>query len=76
MSFDELTWRPFFVHNLSDAPVWKTLRTVVSNAVKKNSLKPGVDVMIAIFGDFRQFSTKNLAFFSKTGLPVHHTKTG
>jgi hypothetical protein len=29
-------------------------------------LKPGVDVMIPIFCDFRQFSAKKLAFFSKT----------
>jgi hypothetical protein len=28
----------------------------------------GVDVMITIFGDFRQFSAKKLAFFSKTNV--------
>jgi hypothetical protein len=27
---------------------------------------PGVDVMITIFCDFRQFSAKKMAFFSKT----------
>jgi hypothetical protein len=30
------------------------------------NLAPGVDVMIKIFCDFCQFSTKKLAFFSKT----------
>jgi hypothetical protein len=31
---------------------------------------PGVDVMITIFGDFRQFSAKKLAFFSKTNVMI------
>jgi hypothetical protein len=30
----------------------------------------GVDVMITIFCDFRQFSAKKLAFFSKTNVMV------
>jgi hypothetical protein len=34
--------------------------------VKARYIKPGVDVMITIFGDFRQFSAKKLAFFCKT----------
>jgi hypothetical protein len=33
-------------------------------------LKPGVDVMIKIFGDFRQFSTKSFVFFSKTNVMI------
>jgi hypothetical protein len=37
---------------------------VVYKSVK--NIKPGVDVMITILCDFRQFSAKNLAFFSKT----------
>jgi hypothetical protein len=32
---------------------------------------PGVDVMITIFCDFRQFSTKKLAFFSKTNVMIN-----
>jgi hypothetical protein len=32
--------------------------------------KPGVDVMITIFCDFRQFSPKKLAFFSKTNVMI------
>jgi hypothetical protein len=38
--------------------------------IKSNLLpwKPGVDVMITIFGDFRQFSTKKMAFSQKTKL--------
>jgi hypothetical protein len=31
---------------------------------------PGVDVMITIFCDFRQFSMKKLAFFSKTNVMI------
>jgi hypothetical protein len=34
-------------------------------------LKPGVDVMITIFCDFRQFSAKKFAFFSKTNVMVN-----
>jgi hypothetical protein len=30
----------------------------------------GVDVMIAIFGDFRQFSAKKMAFVSKTNVMI------
>jgi hypothetical protein len=33
-------------------------------------LQPGVDVMIAIFCDFQQFSAKKLAFFSKTNVMI------
>jgi hypothetical protein len=32
---------------------------------------PGVDVMITIFCYFRQFSTKKLAFFSKTNVMIN-----
>jgi hypothetical protein len=32
--------------------------------------RPGVDVMITIFGDFCQFSAKKLAFFSKTNVMI------
>jgi hypothetical protein len=31
---------------------------------------PGVDVMIAIFCDFLQFSAKKLAFFSNTNVMI------
>jgi hypothetical protein len=33
--------------------------------VRKQSGLPGVGIMITIFCDFRQFSAKKLAFFSK-----------
>jgi hypothetical protein len=33
-------------------------------------LLPGVDVMITIFCDFRRFSAKKLAFFSKTNVMI------
>jgi hypothetical protein len=33
-------------------------------------LHQGVDVMITIFSDFRQFSAKKLAFFSKTNVMI------
>jgi hypothetical protein len=32
--------------------------------------RPGVDVMITIFCDFRQFSAKKLAFFSQTNIKI------
>jgi hypothetical protein len=32
--------------------------------------RTGVDVMITIFGDFRQFSAKKLAFFSKSNVLI------
>jgi hypothetical protein len=31
----------------------------------------GVDVMIIIFGDFRQFSAKKMAFFSQTNVMIN-----
>jgi hypothetical protein len=34
----------------------------------------GVDVMITIFHDFRQFSEKKLAFFSKTNVTINFFK--
>jgi hypothetical protein len=34
------------------------------------SKTPGADVMITIFGDFRQFSAKNLAFFLNTNVMI------
>jgi hypothetical protein len=33
-------------------------------------LEPGTDVTITIFCDFRQFSAKKLAFFSKTNVMI------
>jgi hypothetical protein len=38
----------------------------VSEKRFKTCIRPGVDVMITIFGDLWQFSAKKLAFFSKT----------
>jgi hypothetical protein len=35
---------------------------------------PGVDVMIIIFCDFRQFSVKKMAFFSKTNVMIIFSK--
>jgi hypothetical protein len=37
---------------------------------KSEAGRPGVDVMITIFGDFWQFSAKKLAFFSKTNVMI------
>jgi hypothetical protein len=34
------------------------------------TISSGVDVMIAIFCDFRQFSAKKLMFFSKTNVMI------
>jgi hypothetical protein len=34
------------------------------------TISSGVDVMITIFCDFRQFSAKKLAFFSKTNVMI------
>jgi hypothetical protein len=34
--------------------------------IKPAGFEPGVDVMITIFCDFRLFSAKKMAFFSKT----------
>jgi hypothetical protein len=34
--------------------------------------RPGVDVMISIFFDFRQFLPKILAFFSKTNVMIKY----
>jgi hypothetical protein len=37
-------------------------------------VKPGVDVMITIFCDFRQFSAQKLAFFSKNNVTIKFTQ--
>jgi hypothetical protein len=37
----------------------------------KNVTKSGVDVMIAIFCDFHQFSAKKWRFFSKTNVMIN-----
>jgi hypothetical protein len=37
-----------------------------STGLKTDRRTWGIDVMITIFDDFKQFSAKNLAFFSKT----------
>jgi hypothetical protein len=37
--------------------------------------KSGTDVMITIFCDFRQFSAKKLAFFSKTNIMINFLQT-
>jgi hypothetical protein len=44
---------------------------VVAVNLKVVGLAPGVDVMIAFFCDFRPFSTKKLAFFSKTNVMIN-----
>jgi hypothetical protein len=38
--------------------------------LKVVGLAPGVDVMITIFCDFRQFSAKKLALFSKNNVMI------
>jgi hypothetical protein len=43
--------------------------SVASNVPLKGE-RPGVDVRITIFCDFRQFSAKKLAFFSKTNVMI------
>jgi hypothetical protein len=42
-------------------------RSVWDNGFEQKS---GVDVMITIFGDFRHFLAKKLAFFSKTNVMI------
>jgi hypothetical protein len=42
----------------------------VNLADVQTSASPGVDVMITIFCDFRQFLAKKLAFFSKTNVMI------
>jgi hypothetical protein len=37
---------------------------------RSDILHLGIDVMITIFCDFRQFSAKKLAFFSKTNVMI------
>jgi hypothetical protein len=49
----------FFTHN----------GAIITPVVLKKST-PGVDVMITIFGDFRQFLAKKLAFFSITNVMI------
>jgi hypothetical protein len=44
------------------------LRPPASTSLEKAG--PGVDVVITIFGDFRQFSAKEMAFFSKTNVMI------
>jgi hypothetical protein len=39
--------------------------------VVKPRRRPGFDVMITIFCDFRKFSAKKLAFFSKTNVMIN-----
>jgi hypothetical protein len=52
-----------FDKKLGWATFWATFFTNTSG-------HPGVDVMITIFCDFRQFSAKKLAFFSKTNVMI------
>jgi hypothetical protein len=54
---------------LNDNYFWTTTRFIVLFIC--NAHLAGVDVMITIFCDFRQFSTKKLAFFSKTNVMIN-----
>jgi hypothetical protein len=49
-------------------PGWWRGQVVLALKIKDFEFEypPGVDVMITIFCDFRQFSAKKSAFFSKT----------
>jgi hypothetical protein len=48
------------------------MKNMTSCYFSANTLKlqPGVDVMITVFCDFRQFSAQKLAFFSKTNVMI------
>jgi hypothetical protein len=48
---------------------YKTVQSKRSPIARKLA-QSGVDVMITIFGDFRQFSAKKLAIFSKTNAMI------
>jgi hypothetical protein len=59
----------------SDFVGWEALSALLSvqegswiNVI--NEYMPGIDVMINIFSDFRQFSAKKMAFFSKTNVMI------
>jgi hypothetical protein len=58
IAFQEPPWRK---HELTSSPRFDNRSTI---------LWPGVDVMITIFCDFSLFSTKKLAFFSKTNVMI------
>jgi hypothetical protein len=45
-----------------------TMYKVFANVQQMNSVTTGVGVIITIFCDYRQFSAKKLAFFSKTNV--------
>jgi hypothetical protein len=52
-------------------PRFGTLYREKKLATLQNTISaPGIDVMITIFCDFRQFSAKKLAFFSKTNVMI------
>jgi hypothetical protein len=40
------------------------------SSMSEGRIHPGVDVMITIFCDFRQFSVKKMAFFSNTNVMI------
>jgi hypothetical protein len=46
------------------------LARILSRKLVLTVTQPGVDVMITIFCDFRQFSAKKLALFSKTNVMI------
>jgi hypothetical protein len=47
------------------APFFAAFAIIKLQKLWSETARPGVDVMIAIFCDFRQFSAKKLAFFQK-----------
>jgi hypothetical protein len=49
---------------------FQTTAYVKGAANRRKFAQSGVDVMITIFCDFRQFSAKKLAFFSKTNVVI------
>jgi hypothetical protein len=62
---------------LEDLEPFRTKRSLIRSVVNKlvkypawKNAAPGVDVMITIFGDFRQCSAKKLALFSKTNVMI------
>jgi hypothetical protein len=50
--------------------IGKLRRTTKKNVFLNADFKPGVDVIITISRDFRQFSAKKLAFFSITKVMI------
>jgi hypothetical protein len=68
--FDEAFIAFLWTHQVSAPEDWKTWKSRRCILKKGRFFSAGVDVMITIFCDFRQFLAKKLAFFSKTNVMI------